>query len=140
MVMPGPQPQTAHPWGDAETPYLELGGDKAVRRLVDTFYDIVDATAPVLRAMLPKNDGGSRTKLYEFLSGWTGGPPLYVEKRGHPRLRMRHMPFPIGTLEIEEWLRCMGEALDASAVDGALRDFLDVQFHQSAHWMRNQER
>lgn len=138
--MPGSQPQTAHPWGDAATPYDELGGDEAVRRLVETFYDTVDATAPGLRAMLPKNDSGSRQKLYEFLSGWMGGPPLYIEKRGHPRLRMRHLPFAIGTEEIEEWLRCMGHALDTCGVVDPLRSFLDAQFHQSAHWMRNQER
>lgn len=138
--MPGPQPQTTHPWGDADTPYLELGGDGAVRRLVDTFYDTVDAEAPVLRAMLPKNDSGSRQKLYEFLSGWMGGPQLYIEKRGHPRLRARHLPFAIGTFEVEEWLRCMGAALDECEVTGPLRSFLDVRFHESAHWMRNQDR
>ena len=139
MVIPGPQPQTAHPWGDAATPYEELGGDPAVRTLVDTFYDIIDTESPKLRAMLPTNDAGSRTKLYEFLSGWMGGPPLYIEKRGHPRLRMRHLPFPIGTYEIDEWLRCMGKALDNCEVDGPLRPFLEAQFFQSAHWMRNQE-
>lgn len=140
MVMPGPQPENAHPWGDADTPYLELGGDEEVRRLVDTFYDRVDASSPVLRAMLPKNDSGSRTKLYEFLSGWMGGPPLYIEKRGHPRLRMRHLRFPIGTLEIDEWMRCMRDALDECEVTGSLRTFLETRFDESAHWMRNQDR
>ena len=66
--------------------------------LYDT--DRVDASAPVLRAMLPKDDSVSRTKLYEFLSGWMGGPNLYIEKRGHPRLRMRHFPFAIGRDEV----------------------------------------
>ena len=110
-----------------------------VRDLVEHFYDRVDDSAPTLRAMLPKNDRISRDKLYEFLSGWMGGPPLYVEKRGHPRLRMRHLPFQIGTYEIDEWLRCMGKALDTCEVDGPLRPFLDAQFFQSAHWMRNQD-
>ncbi len=108
-----------------------------MRRLVDTFYDRVDATAPTLRAMLPRDDSGSRTKLYEFLSGWLGGPPLYVEKRGHPRLRMRHFPFAIGADEVTEWLRCMGEALDSCGVEGDLRTFLDEQLTSSAQHLRN---
>jgi hemoglobin len=125
------------PWGDAATPYEALGGAEGVRGLVDRFYDRVDASAPTLRAMLPRDDSVSRDKLFEFLSGWTGGPDLYVDKRGHPRLRMRHFPFAIGLDEVEEWLRCMGEALDDCDVRGPLREFLDTRFHQSAHWMRN---
>ena len=92
------------PWGDEATPYEAIGGDAAVRELSNRFYDIVEETAPTLRAMLPKDDSISRTKLYEFLSGWMGGPPLYMEKRGHPRLRMRHMPFTVGPLERDRWL------------------------------------
>ena len=125
------------PWGDETTPYEELGGDERVRDLVERFYDRVDDSAPVLRAMLPKDDSVSRQKLYEFLSGWMGGPPLYMEKRGHPRLRMRHFPFAIGMTEVDEWLRCMNEALDEMGVSGRLRTYLDGQFHRSAHWMRN---
>ena len=128
---------TQQPWGDAATPYLELGGDERVRELVEHFYDRVDESAPTLRAMLPKNDSISRQKLYEFLSGWMGGPPLYMEKRGHPRLRMRHFPFEIGLPEVEEWLRCMHEAMNELEIAGRLRTYLDGQFHRSAHWMRN---
>ena len=87
--------------------------------------------------MLPRDDSGSRTKLYEFLSGWLGGPPLYVEKRGHPRLRMRHFRFAIGEDEVTEWLRCMGDALDETGVEGGLRSFLDEQFALSARHLRN---
>ena len=126
------------PWGKEATPYDAIGGDAAVRRLCDAFYDRVEASAPTLRAMLPRDDSNSRQKLYEFLSGWMGGPPLYMEKRGHPRLRMRHLPFEIGTAEVDEWLRCMDEALDELNVTGALRAYLNEQFHRSAHWMRNQ--
>ena len=136
MMPDGPRADPK-PWGPAPTPYDALGGDEGVRRLADLFYDRIDDSAPTLRAMLPKNDAVSRQKLYEFLSGWTGGPNLYSERRGHPRLRMRHFPFAIGLDEVEEWLRCMGEALDAAQVAGPLRDFLDARFHQSAHWMRN---
>lgn len=136
-MMPDHPRSEPYPWGAAATPYEGLGGDAGVRRLVDAFYDRIDATAPTLRAMLPRDDGGSRRKLYEFLAGWTGGPNLYIERRGHPRLRMRHFPFAIGLEEVEEWLRCMTEALDEVGVEGALRDFLDGRFRQSAHWLRN---
>lgn len=138
-MMPDAPRSTTFPWGEAPSPYEEIGGDAVVRDLAERFYDRIDASAPTLRAMLPKDDSVSRQKLYEFLCGWMGGPNLYVEKRGHPRLRMRHFPFPIGTEEIEEWLRCMGEAMDELAVTGPLRAFLDDRFTQSAHWMRNRE-
>jgi hemoglobin len=128
---------TGRPWGDTATPYEALGGDSEVRRLTELFYDRIDATAPTLRAMLPKNDAVSRDKLYEFLSGWLGGPALYVEKRGHPMLRMRHMPFSIGPAEGQEWLRCMSESLDEMEVGGPLRRYLDSQFRRSAQWMEN---
>ncbi|RPI20546.1 MAG: hypothetical protein EHM57_07860 [Actinobacteria bacterium] len=128
---------TGHPWGRAATPYEAVGGDAALRGLVERFYDRIDTSAPTLRAMLPADDTVSRQKLYEFLSGWLGGPPLYIEKRGHPRLRMRHLPFPIGEDEVAEWLRCMGEAMDESGIDGDLRTFLDEQFTLSARHLRN---
>ena len=127
-----------NPWGGASTPYLELGGDAGVRGLSETFYATVDVESPTLRAMLPRDLSGSTQKFYEYLSGWLGGPQLYVEKHGHPRLRMRHLPFPIGTFEVEEWVRCMGLALDALDVNGQLRDFLDERFSAVADHMRNQ--
>jgi len=129
--------RSGNPWGDGESPYEAIGGDERVRLLAERFYDRVEASAPVLRAMLPKDDTVSRQKLYEFLSGWMGGPQLYIEKRGHPRLRMRHFPFAIGLEEVGEWLRCMGEALDELDVKGPLRSFLDDRFSHSAHWMQN---
>ena len=133
-----PDPSQPNPWGPEATPYEAFGGDDRVRELVERFYDRVDASAPTLRAMLPRDDTLSRQKLYEFLSGWMGGPQLYVNKRGHPRLRMRHLPFPIGNDEVLEWLRCMNEALDELEITGTLRAFLDERLEVSAHWMRNQ--
>lgn len=127
----------AHPWGDAPTPYEELGGETAVRALIDAFYDIMDADAPVVRPMHPADLGESRQKLHEFFCGWLGGPPLYTEKRGHPRLRGRHMPFPIDQPAVDEWLRCMAGALDARGVSGPLRMFLDAKLHHLANFMRN---
>lgn len=135
---PGPQPTTLHPWGDRENPYLEIGGDSSVKLLVETFYDIVEAESPVLRDMLPADTATSRLKLYEFLSGWLGGPSLYIEKRGHPRLRMRHFPFKIGDDEAAEWMRCMEKAMDAQDVAGPLRSFLTEKLTESALHLRNQ--
>lgn len=125
------------PWGEESTPYEQLGGDEATRALVETFYDIIEAQSPVLRDMLPTNTSGSRQKLYEYLSGWLGGPPLYTEKRGHPRLRMRHISFPIGETEADEWLRCMGEAFDQRDVSGPLRAFLEEKLRPLALHMVN---
>jgi hemoglobin len=126
-----------HPWGPEYTPYEAIGGDGAVRALSEAFYDRIEAESPTLRAMLPKNTATSRQKLYEFLSGWMGGPQLYIEKRGHPRLRMRHFSFSIGEEEADEWVRCMELAMDDVAVTGPLRGFLSDRFHTSAHHVRN---
>src|SRR6186713_706657 len=91
------------------TPYELMGGDTAVRQLVDRFYDIMDSSpeAAVVRALHPESLTGSREKLYLFLLGWTGGPQTYIERYGHPRLRMRHLPFVIGEKARDEWLWCM---------------------------------
>ena len=132
------RPTDGNPWGAADTPYAEIGGEAAVRQLVEAFYDRIDGESPQLRAMLPRDDSGSRQKLFEFLSGWLGGPRLYIERRGHPKMRLRHMPFAIGTTEAEEWLRCMGAAMDDTEVTGPLRDYLDIRFRQMAIHMINQ--
>lgn len=126
-------------FGPLNSPYDALGGDAAVRALVDAFYDEMRDHSPHLRAMHPEDDSESRQKLYEFLSGWLGGPPLYIEKRGHPRLRMRHAPFPIDQSAVNEWLRCMNVALDQRGVTGELRAFLHERFSHVANFMRNIE-
>ena len=136
-MLPGPPTETNHPWGNNDTPYVEIGGDKGVRRLVENFYDIIEDESPTLRAMLPANTAGSRKKLYEYFSEWLGGPPLYSEKRGHPRLRMRHMPFAIGDDEAKEWMRCMDKAMAQSEVPEALGSFLDLRLGELALHMRN---
>jgi hemoglobin len=132
-----PEPTTGHPWGSSETPYEEIGGDQVVRSLVEKFYDVIEAESPHLRAMLPRDTSTSRQKLYEFLSGWLGGPPLYMERRGHPRLRLRHMPFDIGTPEAVEWMRCMSKAMTAVGVEDRLASFLETELGQAAHGLRN---
>jgi len=123
-----------------ESVYAVLGGAAGVRRLVDTFYDRMDAD-PAYAALRHVHRGdlaGAREKLYLFLSGWLGGPNLYIERYGHPRLRARHLPFAIGNLERDQWLACMGAALDACAVAEPLRGKLLEAFFQTADFMRNQ--
>ena len=121
------------------TPYQSLGGETAVRKLVNRFYDLMDEKDEVkpLREMHAKNLRISREKLYLFLSGWLGGPQLYVEKYGHPMLRKRHLPFAIGESERDQWLLCMNLALDEQ-VEEPLRQQLKVAFAKVAEHMRNQ--
>src|SRR5438067_2359561 len=109
--------------GVEPTVYELIGGDAGVRALVDRFYDLMelDPKYALLRSLHPERLDGSRDKLYMFLSGWLGGPALYVEKHGHPRLRARHLPFAIATPERDQWLACMRQAIDDSGVREELR-------------------
>lgn len=126
-----------NPWGETETPFAAIGGEEAVRRLVDVFYDRVEATSPVLRAMLPESLDETREKLTAFMVGWLGGPPRYVERFGHPQLRMRHFPFSIGEVEAEEWMRCMRVAFTDCALDPVLAGFLDGRLEGLARHLIN---
>jgi hemoglobin len=126
-------------YGPDNKPYDELGGETTVRAIVQAFYDDMDLNPAraTIRALHPDDLESSREKLFEFLSGWLGGPELFVAKHGHPRLRQRHAQFPIGTPERDQWLACMAVALDANNVEGDLRQFLDAQFAHVADFMRN---
>ncbi len=116
------------------------GGAAGVRRLVDRFYDLMDtrADARELRALHPPTLEGSRDKLYWFLVGWLGGPPLYIERFGHPRLRARHLPFAIGARERDQWMRCMTLAVEDQIADADLRATLLAALGPLADHMRNQ--
>lgn len=138
-MQPGRPFKTKHQWGDATNPYEEIGGAENLLRLVNRFYDIIEAESPDLRAMLPADTSVSREKLFEFLSGWMGGPPLYYQKRGHPKLRMRHFPFSIGSAEAVEWMRCMTKAMEEEGIAQQLRSFLEAQFTSTALHLRNRE-
>ena len=118
-----------------------MGGDAGVRSLVDRFYDLVDSApeAATIRKLHAASLKASREKLYMYLTGWTGGPPIYVEARGHPRLRMRHFPFSIGAQERDEWLWCMDRALDEQPMDTELREHLRQRIHTLADHMRNRD-
>lgn len=122
------------------TPYEQMGGDAGIRRLVDRFYDLMD-TAPeaaTIRRLHAVSLKASREKLYMYLTGWTGGPPVYVERFGHPRLRARHLPFHISSRERDEWLWCMDQALDEAEMPDPLRADLREKLHALADHMRNQ--
>jgi hemoglobin len=121
------------------TPYERLGGASGVRALVDRFYDYME-TLPVardIRAMHPADLAQSRDKLYMFVSGWLGGPPLYIERHGHPRLRMRHLPFAIGDSARDAWLECMNRAVADCVEEGLLAELLRSAFLRMASHMRN---
>jgi len=117
-----------------------LGGEAGVRRLVDRFYDIMDVApeAAIVRSLHPPELTNSREKLFLFLVGWTGGPPRYLERFGHPRLRMRHLPFPIGVRERDEWLWCMDKALSEEEIPTLALDFFRSRIEALADHMRNQ--
>jgi hemoglobin len=118
-----------------------IGGIARVRELVDRFYDLMDLEPDfaALRALHPVSLDGSRDKLAWFLTGWSGGPDLYVERIGHPRLRARHLPYSIGLSVRDQWLHCMAFAMQDIGLDEALRDRLLNSFYQTADWMRNRD-
>jgi hemoglobin len=121
------------------TLYELIGGEAKLRELVDRFYDLMDLEPEFagIRAMHPPALEGSRDKLFWFLSGWTGGPNLFIERFGHPRLRARHLPFRIATGERDQWLRCMDMAMREVGIVPSLHAHLMQAFRQTADWMRN---
>lgn len=123
-----------------DTPFAGLGGEPAVQALVTRFYDLMelDPAFQALRAAHGSDLHDARQKLFWFLCGWLGGPQHYTERFGHPRLRARHMPFKIGTLERDQWLACMVQAMAQTDVPEPLRAQLTDSFAQTADWMRNQ--
>ena len=121
------------------TPFEMLGGEATVQALVDRFYDLMDLEPAYaeLRATHGSSLTESRQKLFWFLCGWMGGPDYYVERFGHPRLRMRHMPFAIGIKERDQWVACMRQAMTELNVEPVLLERLTASFMNTADWMRN---
>jgi hemoglobin len=121
------------------TLYDTIGGEARLRELVDRFYDLMELEPEFagIRHMHPPSTEGSRDKLFCFLSGWMGGPDLYIEAFGHPRLRARHLPYAIGTKERDQWLHAMAQATGEVGMDEALRLRLMQSFYETADWMRN---
>jgi len=126
---------------DTRNHYERIGGEPKVRQLVQRFYHLMDELpeAHRIRQMHHVSLKNAEDKLFMFLSGWMGGPQLYVEKFGHPRLRMRHLPFSIGNEERDQWMMCMTQAMDEVVEDAALREELKSAFQKTADFMRNRE-
>ncbi len=119
--------------------YVLLDGETGVRQLVDRFYDLMEMM-PAAKDILdlhPEDLSDSRDKLFKFLSGFFGGPSLYIEQYGHPRLRARHLPFPIGDKERDQWMLCMNQAIDEQVEDPMLAQQLKLTFFRTADHMRN---
>jgi hemoglobin len=139
-------PATGDEWVPTmeDLPFHRLGGEEAVKALAHAFYDAMDAHEPAL-ARLHVLDGegkvepGIRERFGLFLIGWLGGPQHYMEKHGHPRLRMRHGHVPVDAAMRDAWLRCMQRAMDARGVTGGVRRFLDQRFADVANFLRNVE-
>ncbi|GEM48159.1 globin domain-containing protein [Deinococcus cellulosilyticus] len=106
-------------------------------RLIHRFYDLVHQH-PLLREIFPEDLTETREKQFAFMSGFFGGPPLYMEKYGHPRLRMRHLKFPIGEGEARAWLACMEQALKDTVPDQKLREDIFAALARTAVHMINQ--
>ena len=121
------------------THYERIGGEAKVRQLAVSFYNYMDELPEAygIRKMHARDLSGSRQKLFDFLSGWMGGPQLYVEKHGHPMLRRRHLPFPIDDTARDQWLMCMKLALADVVENESLRDELYMAFVKVADHMRN---
>jgi hemoglobin len=122
------------------THYERLGGSEVIRSLVDRFYELMDADPDyyAIRKLHPEDLAESRNKLAWFLNGWTGGPPDYIDRFGHPFLRRRHLPFAIGERERDQWMACMTQAMDSVGVEPGLRQELTAELFKTADFMRNQ--
>ncbi|WMP18984.1 group II truncated hemoglobin [Thiothrix lacustris] len=123
-----------------KTHYDMLGGEAGVLRLVNRFYDLMDELPEAweLRKIHPQDSQNARDRLFKFLSGWLGGPGLYEAEYGHPRLRMRHAPFPVNTQMRDQWLLCMDMALDEQITDELFKTQLKNSFAKVGDHMRNQ--
>ena len=121
------------------TPYQALGGADGIHRLVDRFYELMDELpeAYAARRLHPESLAGANESLFDYLSGWFGGPNLYIERKGHPRLRMRHAPYTISGQARDEWMLCMRLALAEQVPDEGFREALTLAFEQMAQHLIN---
>lgn len=128
--------------GSSRSTFFELlGGVARVRELVEKFYDVMD-TDPKgadIRALHAADLTEAREKLFMFLTGWTGGPQLYIERYGHPFLRKRHMPFAIGESERDQWMYCMVRAMHEIGIEEPVLTKLAEQLWGVADFMRNRQ-
>jgi hemoglobin len=123
-----------------KTPYQLIGKEPAILELVERFYFLMDTLpeASAIRAM-HADLSVSRAKLFKFLSGWLGGPDLFVQEYGHSGLRRLHSPFAIDTTARDQWMLCMNEALNEMTMDASFRENLSRAFQQLATHIINQD-
>jgi hemoglobin len=121
------------------TPYELIGGETTVRRLADRFYEIMDTDpgAARIRAMHGEDLAPIRQLLFEFLSGWLGGPPLYFKRPEHRCIMAAHRPYAIGDVERDEWMMCMRQAMDECVLPAEMRALLDQAFSRMANLFRS---
>lgn len=123
----------------SDTMYDWLGGEATVRQLVNRFYDLMDSDPAVatIRAMHKDDLGPMRESLFEYLSGWLGGPPLFIQKRGGPCIAKAHKPFHIDEAAVAQWMKCMRQAMVDVGIDEKYRQMLDPAFVRVAEALRN---
>jgi hemoglobin len=121
------------------SPYQRLGGAPALRKLVDAFYDAMDQdpAAADIRRMHQADLGPIRDKLFDWLSGWSGGPPLYNARPDRACIMSAHAPYAIGRAERDQWLACMRVALDSLAPEPDVRTLFETAFDRLADGLRN---
>ena len=122
-----------------QTPYERLGGEAGVRNLVHRFYELMDELpeAYQVRKLHPDSLAGSEQNLFEYLSGWFGGPTMYTDKKGHPRMRQRHAPYAVTPEAKDEWMLCMKQSLAETVADEPFRTQLQANFQALADHMVN---
>lgn len=123
----------------AVTPYEQLGGAPVLRRLVDDFYDIMDRdpAAAGIRAMHAADLSDVRGKLFDWLSGWSGGPPVYNARPDRKCIMSAHAPYAIGPAERDQWMGCMRQALAGLEIDEDVRALFEAAFARLADGLRN---
>lgn len=124
------------------TPYEQLGGEAKVREIARRFYDAMDAHEPALAKLHRLDAEGrvhpeAREKFTLFFVGWLGGPQTYMERHGHPRLRMRHAGVTVSPAMRDAWMRAMTRALDESGVTGEIRAFVESKLGDVATMLKN---
>jgi len=127
---------------ELNSPFQMIGGRAVVERLAARFYEVMERDEPALAAVHRQGPSGGidpavKQRFALFLVGWLGGPQEYLERHGHPRLRMRHARVPVGESMRDAWLRCMSRAMDDCAVAGQVRAFLDQRFAEVANFLMN---
>lgn len=125
----------------SRSPYELLGGAPGVQALVERFYKLMDSSArfAALRALHKADMGPAQEHLFEFLSGWLGGPPIYFQNPDRKCVMSEHLKIPIGLKEANQWISCMLQAIEQENISEELRHRLMAQFSKLAHGMRNSD-